>query len=79
MQFKVVFLVAYSMSTPYKLYPYTLPRTELFHSDCLSELPIGMHGIYCLCEQTTKVDRTHDNNILSTKRRGYWDIKKSKN
>ena len=28
------------VSTPSELYPYTLLRTELFHSDCLSELPI---------------------------------------
>ena len=52
------------MSTPSELYPYTLPRIELFHSDCLSELPIWMHGIYCLCEQTAKVDRSHYNIIL---------------
>ena len=24
-----------------------------------------MHGIYCLCEQTAKVDRSHYNNSLS--------------
>ena len=27
----------FSLSTPSELYPYTLPKTELFHSDCLSE------------------------------------------
>ena len=47
MQFKVVFLVALiCVSTPSELYLYTLPRTELFHSECLSELPIRMHGAY---------------------------------
>ena len=35
MQFKIVFL---AVSTPSELYTYTLPRNELFHSDCLSEL-----------------------------------------
>ena len=40
MQLNFFFLVAQSVSTPSELYPYTLPRNELFHSDCLSELLI---------------------------------------
>ena len=31
----------------------------------LSKLLIWMHDIYCLCEQTAKVDRSHYNNSLS--------------
>ena len=40
MQFNFVFLVALISVNTIELYPYTLLRTELFHSDCLSELPI---------------------------------------
>ena len=65
MQCKVIFPEALSVSTPSELYTYILPRTELFHSDCLSELSLYMHGIYCLCEQTAKVDRSHYNNSLN--------------
>ena len=53
------------MSTPSELYPYTLSRTELFHSDCLSELPLRKHGIYCLYGQTAKVDRSPYDNSLN--------------
>ena len=37
---KLFSLYPLSVSTPSELYPYTMPRTELFHSDCLSDPPI---------------------------------------
>ena len=49
----------------FRIIPRTLPRTKLFHSECLSELPVRMHGIYCLCEQTAKVDISHYNKFKS--------------
>ena len=37
---KLFSLYPLSVSTPSESYPNTLPRTELFHSDCVSELQI---------------------------------------
>ena len=37
---KLFSLLSLSVSTPSELYTHTLTRTELFHTDCLSELPL---------------------------------------
>ena len=45
--------------------PYTSPRTELFHSECLSELPIRMHDTYHLSTvNVSKRRRMIDHTII---------------
>ena len=65
MQFKVVFLVVLITVKTIWIISIYLVQNWAVSQDCLLELPIWKHGVYCLRGQTAIVDRSRYNISLS--------------